>query len=145
MRTYTQDKGNRILGRYPHALRRNWALFFFQFFSNLVNLSLEVKDWRIFHWWKWKIGRPKTQGSVLFKEGRSEVLPKGLHRRAQTLPRQQWIRCTFLDWLYTIFNRCFLFFSSLFNSLTYFLNIRVSEFGCYEHFDDKVAPKNTYT
>ena len=68
MRTYTQDKGNRILGRYPHALRRNCALFFFQIFSNLVNLSLEVKDWRIFHWWKWKIGRPKTQGGVLFKE-----------------------------------------------------------------------------
>ena len=63
---------------------------------------------------KWKIGRPKTQGGVLFKEGRSEVLPKGLHRRAQTLPRQQWIRCTFLDWLYTIFNRCFLFFFSSF-------------------------------
>ena len=119
MRTYTQDKGNRILGRYPHALRRNWALFFFQIFSNLVNLSLEVKDWRIFHWWKWKIGRPKTQGGVLFKEGRSEVLPKGLHRRAQTLPRQQWIRCTFLDWLYTIFNRCFLFFS-FFSFLLFF-------------------------
>ena len=77
---------------------------FFNFFSNLVNLSLEVKDWRIFHWWKWKIGRPKTQGGVLFKKGRSEVLPKGLHRRAQTLPRQQWIRCTL------ICNRCFLFF-----------------------------------
>ena len=56
---------------------------FFQFGESFT----EVKDWRIFHWWKWKIGRPKTQGGVLFKEGRSEVLPKGLHRRAQTLPQ----------------------------------------------------------
>ena len=83
------------------------------FFSNLVNLSLQVKDCRIFHWWKWKIGQPKTQGGVLFKEGHSEVLPKGLHRRAQTLQRQQWIRCTFINYLQFLIDVFFLLLFSI--------------------------------
>ena len=86
---------------------------FFKFFSNLVNLSLQVKDCRIFHWWKWKIGQPKTQGDVLFKEGHSEVLPKGLHRRAQTLQRQQWIRCTFINYLQFLIDVFFLLLFSI--------------------------------
>ena len=92
LRAYTQDKENRLLGHYPQALRRNWALFFLLIFSNsgtlpkqcAGNLSLKMKDWAT-----------QTQDSV--KKRVVVVLPKGLHRRAQT--RQQWIHCTFIDWL----------------------------------------------